>query len=142
MPVDTKFTVDKKFADLTAIAESTLNQLLVSDELKIDQWMVRLSALDVAGPWELMTNDSAANNQLIKDKLGQSEKPVTELSVAYVGTVHWRGKQERMAYLQYYRSGHELGLLCLRRLKEESEPGKVEAIGGLLIGGACKNIWI
>lgn len=140
--METKLNVDKKVSALAASAESTLNQLFTSPQLKIETWLMRLSAGDAAGEWEELTNDSGVNNQRIREKIDQSQKPVSELALAYVGIVNWRQSRQRMAYLQFYRAGQELGLLCLRRLKDDSPEGKVEPTGNLLIAGASRNIWI
>ena len=47
-----------------------------------------------------------------------------------------------MAYLQYYRSDYEQGVLCLRHLKDTPQPGRFEGFGGFMVIGGCKNIWI
>jgi hypothetical protein len=79
---------------------------------------------------------------MIKEKIAASEKPVTELVLAFVGMVDWRGAKRRMAYLQFFRSDCEVGLLCLHHLKEGLPAGKFETFGKLLIASGCKNIWI
>lgn len=132
---------NKKLADLAGAAAAALNQLLALEALESEQWRMRLSVGGSARNWETLTKDSATNDRLIKEKIEQSEKPVSELALAYVGMVDWRGSKKLMAYLQYYRAGED-GLLCLRNVKEGSQAGTFEGFGGLMIAGACKNIWI
>jgi len=131
-----------KLGELTKPAELALAQLLSFDDLKTDQWLMRLSVADGAGAWESLASDTATNDRLIKEKIAQSTKPATELAVGYVGMIDWRGSKRLMAYLQYFKAEHEQGLLCLRHVKEASEAGRFEGFGGFLVVGACKNFWI
>jgi hypothetical protein len=131
-----------KLAELVKPAEESLADLLQFKELKRDQWFMRLSSGGDARGWEFLTADSASNDRMIKEKITQSEKPVTELVLAFVGMFEWKGSKRLMAYLQVFRSDCELGLLCLHHLKEGSPAGKFETLGNLLIASGCKNIWI
>jgi len=132
----------RKLGELVKPAEASLADLLQFKELKRDQWFMRLSiGGDVRG-WEFLTADSASNDRMIKEKIAASEKPVTELVLAFVGSFEWKESKRLMAYLQFFRSDCELGLLCLHHLKEGLPAGKFEAFGNLLIASACKNIWI
>jgi hypothetical protein len=131
-----------KLGDLAKPAELTVSQLLNFDRLKSDQWVMRLSFGTEAGNWESLATDTETNDRIIKERITQSAKPVTELAVGYVGMIEWRGGKRLMAYLQYFKAGYEQGLLCLRHVKEASQPETFEGFGGFLIVGACKNIWI
>ena len=132
----------KKLGELVKPAEASLADLLQFKELKRDQWFMRLSTGGDARAWDFLTADSASNDRLIKEKITASEKPVTELVLAFVGIFEWRGSKRLMAYLQFFRSDCELGLLCFQHLKEGVPEGKFEAFGNLLIARGCKNIWI
>ena len=129
-------------ADLTKSAEATIAQLLAFPGFKTDQWMMRLTIGNDVGDWEPMSNDTAANDRLIKERIAQSARPVTELAVGYVGMINWRGTKRPMAYLQYFKGEYEQGLLCLRHVEQAAPPGTFEGFGGFLVVGACKNIWI
>ncbi len=131
-----------KLAELAKPAELTLAQLLQFDGLKAGQWLMRLSIANGAGAWQPLTTDTATNDRMIKEAIAQSPSPVTELALGYAGMVDWRGSKRPMAYLQYYRSNYEQGLLCLRHLKEGPRTGTFEGFGGFFVAGACKNIWI
>ncbi len=137
-----KHDPQKKVASLAKAAETRLNQLLQYEQLNKEQWLMRLSVNGQAQAWELLTSDSASNDALIKQRIAASETPVTELALGFVGMVEWRGNRRFMAYLQYFESDCAQGLLCLRHLKEGLSEGTIEAFGGFLIAGACKNIWI
>lgn len=137
-----KHDPEKKVGDLAKSAESRLNELLQCEPLKKEQWLMRLSVDGHPRGWEALTNDSASNDAMIKERIETSEKPVTELALGFVGMVVWRGNRRFMAYLQYFESDCEQGLLCLRHLKEGLPEGTFEPFGGFLIAGACKNIWI
>jgi hypothetical protein len=132
----------KKLGELVKPAEASLADLLQFKELKNDQWFMRMSTGGEARGWEFLTADSASNDRMIKEKIAASEKPVTELALAFVGMIDWRGVKQQMAYLQFFRSDCELGLLCLHHLKEGLPEGKFETFGNLLIASGCKNIWI
>jgi hypothetical protein len=135
--------VSKKLGDLAKPAESCLDELLQFDELKNEQWLVRLSVDGHAGSWEVVTADSAGENDaMIKNIIELSQKPVTELAIAFVGMIEWRGSKRLMAHLQYFNSDYDQGLLCLRNLKEGAKAGSFQAFGNFLIVGGCRNIWI
>ena len=59
--------------------------------LKNGQWMMRLAVGGDARGWEFLTADSASNDRMIKKKIAASEVPVTELVLAFVGTVDGEG---------------------------------------------------
>jgi len=133
---------ETKLADLSKLAPSCLDELLQLEELKGEQWLMRLSVGGHSGSWQHLTLDSAANDQMIKERIEASDKPITDLVLAFVGMVEWRGKKQLMAYLQVFRSDYKQGVMCLRHLKERPEGAKYEAVGGFLVAGFCRNIWI
>lgn len=137
-----KHDLQKKVGSLARSAESRLNELLQYKQLKKEQWLMRLSVNGQARGWEPLTSETTQNDALIKERIAGSEKPVTELLLAFAGMVEWRGSRRFMAYLQYFESECEQGLLCLRHLKDGVPEGIFEAFGGFLIAGVCKNIWI
>jgi hypothetical protein len=137
-----KHDLRRKVGSLAKSAESRLNELLQYEQLKKEQWLMRLSVNGQARGWEPLTSDTAQNDALIKEKIAGSEKPVTELVLGFAGMVEWRGNRRFMAYLQYFESDCEHGVLCLRHLNEGSIEGKFEGFGGFLIAGVCRNIWI
>jgi hypothetical protein len=137
-----KRDLQRKVAALAKSAESRLNELLRYEQLKKEQWLMRLSVNGQARGWEPLTSDTAQNDALIKDRIAGSEKPVTELVLGFAGMVDWRGNRRFMAYLQYFESHCEHGVLCLRHLKEGLPEGIFEPMGGFLIAGVCKNIWL
>lgn len=130
-----------KLAELINPAKSSLGDLLRFENLRNEQWLMRLAVGGEARGWEPLTGDSATNDTMIKEKIERSEKPVTELVLAFVGMVDWRGSKRFMAYLQYFQPGYEQGLLCFRHMKDASQPGRFEGFGELMVIG-CKNIWI
>lgn len=132
----------KKLGELTKPAELTVTHMLRFPGLKTDQWLMRLTVGGEIGDWEPLTTDIATNDQMIKQRVAECAKPVTELALGYAGMIDWGGSKRLMAYLQYFKGGYEQGLLCMRHLKEAARPGMIEGIGGFLIVGACKNIWI
>lgn len=131
-----------KLGELTKPAERTLTQLLSFPDLALDRWLMRLSVAGETGPWESLASDTATNDHLIKEKIAQNENPISELAVGYVGMIDWRGSKRLMAYLQYFKAEYEQGLLCLRHVKEASQPGRFEGFGGFFVAGACKNTWL
>ena len=135
-------TLQKKVADLAKPAELTLAQLLQFQNLKVDQWLMRLSVGNDVGAWEPLASDTATNDNMIRERVAQSARPATELALGYAGMIEWRGSKRLMAYLQYFKSEYEQGLLCLRHLKEGPKPGTLEGFGGFFVVRACKNIWI
>jgi hypothetical protein len=133
---------EKKLGDLSKPAAASLDELLRLEELKGEQWLMRLSFGGHSGGWEPLTLDSAANDRMIKERIEATEKPITDLVLAFVGMVEWRGKKQLMAYLQVFKSDYKEGLMCLRHLRERQDGAKYEAIGGFLVAGFCQNIWI
>ena len=137
-PADPK----SKLGELVKPAQSSLDEFLRLDEFRNEQWFMRLAVSGDARAWEHLTADTATNDRMIRERIELSEKPVTELVVAFAGMVDWRGSKRLMAYLQYFQSDHEQGLLCLRHLKDTPVAGKLEGFGGFMVVGGCKNIWI
>ena len=131
-----------KLGELVKPAELALAEFLRHESFKSEQWFMRLSVEATPGTWVSLTADSATNDRLIKEKIEQSSSPVTELALAFAGMIDWRGGKRLMAYLQFYRSDHDHGLLCLRHLKEAARPGTLEGFGGFFVVGSCKNIWL
>src|ERR1700689_2168083 len=127
----------KKLQELVKPAKARLVDLLQFNELKNEQWMMRLAGEGDVRGWEFLTDDSASNDRMIKEKIAASKEPVTELVLAFVGMVDWRGAKRLMAYLQFFRSNCEVGLLCLPPLKEGLSEGKFETFGNLLIASGC-----
>lgn len=132
----------KKLSELIKPAESTLAQFLQHEGFRPEQLFVRLGVNSALGPWRALTPDTATNDRLIKEAIDQSPQPVSELAVAFAGMIDWRGGKRLMGYLQFYRSGYDHGLLCLRHLKQAARPGTLEGFGGFLTVGSCKNIWL
>jgi len=133
---------EKKLGDLSKPAADSLDELLQLEDLKGEQWLMRLSVDGHAQSWQPLTLDSATNDRMIKEKIQQSDKPITDLVLAFVGMVEWRGKNQLMAYLQLFRLDYKQGLMCLRHLKERPDGAKYEAFGRFLVVGFCQNIWI
>ena len=92
--------------------------------------------------WEPLTNDSAENDRRIKDRITTSGSPVTDLVLAYVGEVDWRGKIQLRVRMQYFRAGYKSGLLFGSHLREDIFGGGFHTHGGFLIFGGCQNFWI
>ena len=67
-----------KLGELAKPAKFSLDDLLRFEKLKNEQWFMRLSVGGQARGWEFLTADSATNDRLIKEKIEQSEKPITE----------------------------------------------------------------
>jgi len=133
---------EKKLGDLSKPAAAGLDELLQLEDLTGEQWLMRLSVGGHSRGWQTLTLDSAANDRMIKERIEESEKPITDLVLAFVGIVEWREKKELMAYLQVFRSDYKQGLMFLRHLKERPDGVKYEAFGGFLVVGFCQNIWI
>jgi hypothetical protein len=133
---------EKKLGDLSKPAAASLEELLQLEELNGEQWLMRLSAGGRSGSWRPLTLDSAANDRMIRERIAASDKPITDLVLAFVGMVEWRAKKQLMAYLQVFRSYYKEGLMCLRHRKERPNGPKYEASGGFLVIGFCQNIWI
>ena len=133
---------DKKLGDLSKPAAASLDDLLQVEGLQGEQWLMRLSVGGHSDGWQLLTLNSATNDRMIKERIEESDEPITDLVLAFVGMVEWRGKKQLMAYLQVFRSDYKEGLMCLHHLKERPQGVKYEAFGGFLVAGFCKNIWI
>jgi len=133
---------EKKLADLSKPAAASLDELLQLQQLQGEQWLMRLSVGGHSQSWQPLTLDSATNDRMIKERIEASEKPITDLVLAFVGMVEWRGKKQLMAYVQVFRSEYKEGLMCLRHLKERPDGLNYEAVGGFLVAGFCQNIWI
>jgi len=133
---------EKKLADLAKPVAASFDELLGLEELQGEQWLMRLSVGGQSRSWQILTLDSATNDRMIKEKIEGSEKPITDMVLAFVGMVEWRGSKQLMAYLQYFKSDYRQGLMCLRHLKKRPDEVKFEAFGGFLVVGYCQNIWI
>ena len=133
---------EKKLGDLSKPVASSLDELLQLEELKGEQWLMRLSVDGHSGSWQPLTLDSGTNDRMIRERIESSDKPITDLVLAFVGMVEWRGKKQLMVYLQVFRSDYKEGLMCLRHLKERRSGPKYEGFGGFLLVGFCQNIWI
>jgi len=133
---------EKKLRDLSKPAPASLDELLQLEEVKGEQWLMRLSVGGDSSSWQPLTLDSATNDRMIKERIEASDKPITDLVLAFVGMVEWRRKKQLMAYLQVFRSDYKEGLMCLRHLKEKPDGAKYEAIGGFMVAGFCQNVWI
>ena len=125
----------KKLTDLSADAQASLADLLQFDELSSEQWFMRQSIGGRACAWEVLTSDSQENDRQIKARIAASEKPVTDLVLAFIGMVEWRKKKQLMAYLQCFRTGYPQGILCLRHLTHDTTAGTFEPQGAFLIDG-------
>jgi hypothetical protein len=135
-------TEKEKVSALIGEAQASLADLLRFDELHGDRWYMRLSADGKVYPWEALTTDSTENDETIKGKIARSERPVTDLVLAFVGVMDWKGKQQRVAHMQYFRTGYSTGLVFGRHLKRSFLRRRMRAHGQFLIIGGCRNIWI
>jgi hypothetical protein len=123
-------------------ARASLADLLDFDELRGDRWYVRLSTKEKVYPWEALTSDPNENDLAIRGRIAGSESSVTDLVVAFVGTMPWRARERRMAHMQYFRTGHSLGLVFGSLIKRSFLRPRMRAQGEFLIIGGCRNIWI
>jgi hypothetical protein len=135
-------TEKQKVNALIGDAQASLADLLQFDELRGDRWYVRLSTEGKVYPWEALTTDSQENDEAIRGKIARSERPVTDLVLAFVGVMHWKGKQQRVAYMQYFRAGNSTGLVFGSHVKRSFLRPRMRAYGRFLIIGGCQNIWI
>jgi hypothetical protein len=135
-------TEKEKVNALIGDAQASLADLLQSDELRGDQWYMRLSTEGKVYPWEVLTTDSKENDEAIRGRIVRSERPVTDLVLAFVGVMHWKGKQQRVAYMQYFRTGNSTGLVFGSHVKRSFLRPRMRAYGRFLIIGGCQNIWI
>jgi hypothetical protein len=104
-------SIAKEVGDLINDAKASLSDLLQSEELISDQGFIRLSAEGHEQRWEPLTNNSQKNDALIREKIAQSARPVTDLVFVFVGMVDWRKTKSLMAQGQYLRTGYGTGLL-------------------------------
>jgi hypothetical protein len=135
-------TEKEKVNALIGDAQASLADLLQFDALRGDRWYVRLSTEGKVYPWEALTTDSKVNDEAIRGRIARSERPVTDLVLAFVGVMHWKGKQQRVAYMQYFRTGNSTGLVFGSRVKRSFLRPRMRAYGRFLIIGGCQNIWI
>lgn len=135
-------TEKEKVSALINDARASLADLLEFDELRGDCWYVRLSTKEKVYPWEALTTDSRENDQAIRGRIARSEQPVTDLVLAFVGIMHWKGKQQRMAYMQYFRTGYSTGLVFGAHVKRSFLRPRMRVQGEFLIIGGGRNIWI
>lgn len=68
-----------KAADLVGDARAALAELFRFQELKREQWLMRVSAGSHTRGWELLASDSQENNKVIKQRIRESAAPVTDL---------------------------------------------------------------
>jgi hypothetical protein len=135
-------TEKEKVSALINDARASLADLLAFDEMRGDRWYVRLSTKEKVYPWEALTTDSRENDEAIRGRIARSERPVTDLVLAFLGVMHWKGEQQRMAYMQYFRTGYSTGLVFGSHVKRSFLRRRMRAHGGFLIIGGCQNIWI
>jgi hypothetical protein len=131
-----------KIGELTNDAESSLTVLLNLKELKLERHYMRLSVDGISMGWEPLASDLAENDGRIKERIALSEKPVTDLVLAFVGVVNWRSKKQLMARMQYFRIGYTSGLVFGSHLRTSLFGPNPQRQGGFLIFGACQNLWI
>jgi hypothetical protein len=89
-----------------------------------------------------LASDLAENDGRTKERIALSEKPVTDLVLAFVGVVSWRSKNQLMARMQYFRVGYTSGLVFGTYLRTSLVGCNPQRHGGFLIFGACQNLWI
>jgi hypothetical protein len=135
-------TEKEKVSALIGDARASLADLLRFGELHGDCWYVRFSTEGKVYPWEALTTDPKQNDETIKDKIARSERPVTDLVLAFVGVMDWKGKQRRVAHMQYFRTGYSIGLVFGSHVKRSFFRRRTRAYGEFLIIGGCRNIWI
>jgi hypothetical protein len=135
-------TPERKVGDLFWDAKASLASLLKWENLNADQSFMRLSSGGVVHNWEVLTRVSTEEaDRAIRTRIAQN-MPVTDLVLAYIGLVSWRGTKSLMAHMQYFRSGYENGLLFGSHLTVDAQNKSWQVSGGFLIMGACKNIWV
>lgn len=135
-------TPEKPVGELTQDAKASLMDLLAQKNLALDQWYLRLTGGGRATGWEPLPKEIVSSQEKIKERIALEKKPVTDLVLAFVGTVDHRGKKSLMAQMQYFRTGYETGLLFGSYVAADAGSRKLEASGAFLIFGGCKNIWI
>lgn len=133
---------EPKVGDLVGDAKASIAELFQFQELRREQWFMRLSVGGHAHSWELLTSDSQKNNNTIKQRIRESESPVTDFVLAFIGLVPWRGRKRLMAYMQYFRRDYPTGLLFGSHVKQTFFGKKLRMHGGFLIMGSCQNVWV
>lgn len=123
-------------------AKVSLVELFQFQPLRREQWYIRISTGGQTHDWELLAGDSEEINEAIKQKIQDSETPVTDLVLAFIGLIQWRGAKQLMAHMQYFRRGYPTGLLFGSHVKQTFFARKLRAYGGFLVMGGCQNIWI
>ena len=131
-----------KPGDLVPDAQASLRALLEFKDMRCEQWYMRVTAVGQSSGWELLTSNSTTNNAIIMARLADSKRPVDDLILAYLGLLEWRGKEQLMAYMQFFRRGYPTGLLFGSHLRDELPSQRPQAYGGFLILGGCENSWI
>ena len=139
---DMPIQMEPKPGDLVGDAKASLVELFQVQQLRREQWFMRVSVASRGHSWELLTSDSEENNKTIKRRIQESEPPVTDLVLAFIGQIPWRGRKQLMAYMQYFRHDYPTGLLFGSHVKQSLFGGKLRTFGGFLIMGGCKNVWI
>jgi hypothetical protein len=133
---------EHRVGDLMQDAQASLAHLLRHKDLKSNQWLLRLSSGGRTGNWEPLTTDSNENAAIIKNKIARSITPVTDLVLAFVGMVEWRGTKSLMSHMQYFRTGYNEGLLYGAHLIHDDSGHKFRRRGSFLIMGTCRNSWL
>jgi hypothetical protein len=133
---------EKKVGELANDAKASLADLLAFENLALEQWYMRMSSEGQTLGWEPLTKEYVSNQEKIKEKIALQKQPVTDMVLAFVGTVDHRGTISLMARMQYFRGGYETGLLFGSHLATTSGARNPRASGAFLIFGGCKNIWI
>lgn len=121
--------------------QASLVDLFQFEGLKAEQWFMRVSVGGRSCGWELLTSDSEEINRAIRRRISESEGPVTDLVLAFVGHVHWRGEERLMVHMQYFKRDDPDGDLFGSHVRQTPD-GKLEPQGSLLITGTCKNVWL
>jgi len=133
---------EPKVGDLIDDAKASLVELFQFQELRREQWFMRVSVGGHARCWESLTTDSQENNKTIKQRIRESEAPVADLVLAFIGPIQWRGRKQLMAYMQYFRRDYPTGLLFGSHVKQTLFGKKLRTYGGFLVMGGCQNVWV
>lgn len=121
-------------------AEISLAELMRFEGLRADHCFVRLSVAGRSCGWEsLSTTNTRDEERTLIDKIERSEKPVTDLVLAFIGVREHRGTKSLMAHIEYYRAGYPNGLLCGSHVRTISPSQKLEAYGNFLCFGGRQN---
>jgi hypothetical protein len=129
-----------KVGDLVSDARSGLAELLDFDGVKPEQWFLRLTGERGNRGWRTLTADPGGFDAQVRELTAQRTAPITDMVLAFVGTIDWRGTKQFMAYMQYFRRGYSVGLLCGSHLVRRGQ--KIQSTGGFLIMGSCQNLWL